>query len=82
MHARGFFLQNTPSKNKLISGKRESVSYLAGIFDENRRAVGMLNPIRDKKQRHVTGGRRVATCDHGLSRSSLRVKPPTSKAGK
>ena len=29
------------------------------------------------KQRHVPGGRRDETCDHGLSRRSLRVKPPT-----
>ena len=35
----------------------------------------MLNPLRDKKIRHdVPGGRRVDTCDHGLSRSTLRVK--------
>ena len=41
----------------------------------------MLNPMRDKIKAR-TGGRRVDTCDHGLSRSSLRVKTPTSKAGK
>ena len=34
--------------------------------------------MRDKKWRHVPGGRRVDTCDHRLSRSSLRVKPPAS----
>ena len=47
-------------------------------FDETRRAVGMLNAIGDKKQRHVPGGKRDDTCDHGLSRRSLRVEPPTS----
>ena len=33
----------------------------------------MLNPMRDKSWRHVPGGRRDDTCDHGLSRRSLRV---------
>ena len=47
-------------------------------FDENRRAVGMLHPMRDKNLGHVPGGRRDDTCDHGLSRRSPRVKPPTS----
>ena len=38
----------------------------------------MLNPMRDKKMKARTGGgRRDDTCDHGLPRSSLRVKPPT-----
>ena len=33
--------------------------------------------MRDKKIiKARTGGRRVDTCDHGLPRSSLRVKPP------
>ena len=36
---------------------------------------------RREQYRHVLGGR-VDTCDHGLSRSSLRVKPPTSKSWK
>ena len=38
-------------------------------FDENRRA---------KKERYVPGGRRVDTCEHGLSRGLLRVKRPAS----
>ena len=50
-------------------------------FDEDRRAVGMLNSMRDKNWRHVPGGRDDA-CNHGLSKRSLRVKPPTSWAGK
>ena len=33
----------------------------------------MLNPMRNKNSRHVPGGRRDDTCDHGLSRRSLRV---------
>ena len=45
VHARkDFFLHK-----KLISGKRESVS-LATFNEKNRRAVGMLNPMRDKKK--------------------------------
>ena len=27
----------------------------SGTFDENRRAVGMLNPVRDKNGTHVPG---------------------------
>ena len=46
---------------------------LVDAFDENRRAVGMLNPMRDKHLRHVPGGR-DDTCDHGLSRRSLEGK--------
>ena len=40
---------------KVIGGKRESVSSLY-TFDENRRAVGMLNPMRDKKTKARNGG--------------------------
>ena len=36
---------------------------------KNRRAVGLLNPMRDKNWRQEPGGRRDNTCDHGLSRS-------------
>ena len=36
---------------------------------KNRRAVGLLNPMRDKNGRQQSGGRRDDTCDHGLSRS-------------
>ena len=36
---------------------------------ENRRAVGLLNPMRDKKRKQEPGGRRDDTCDHCLSRS-------------
>ena len=34
----------------------------------------MLNPMSDKNERTCRGGRRDDTCDHGLSRRSLRVK--------
>ena len=47
-------------------------------FDGNSRAMGKLNPMRDKKERPVPGGRRVDACGHGLSRSPLTVKHPTS----
>ena len=36
----------------------------------------MLNPMRDKNKGMYREGRRGDTCDHGLSRSSLGVKPP------
>ena len=38
----------------------------------------MLNPMRDRKKGPYPGGRRDDTCDHGLSRRSLRVKPLTN----
>ena len=68
------FLHN----NRLAETAKAWVSY---TFDENRRAVGMLNPMRHKKWRHVPGARRDDTddtYDHGLSRRRpLRVKTPT-----
>lgn len=39
------------------------------IFDESRRAVGILKCLRDKKERTHLGGRMDDTCFHGLSRS-------------
>ena len=36
---------------------------------KNRRAVGVLNPMRDENWRQEPGGRRDDTCNHGLSRS-------------
>ena len=36
---------------------------------KNRRAVGLLNLMRDKNWRQEPGGRRDDTCDRGLSRS-------------
>lgn len=64
-----FFLQK-----KTNSGKREERE-LAKI-DANRRAVGTLNPARDKKIKACLyrGGRRDDTCDLGLFRRSPRVK--------
>ena len=62
----------------LINGKRESE---LATFDENRRAVGLLNPMRDKNikmKARAGGGERDDTCDHGLSRRWLSVQPPTS----
>ena len=49
-YRRDFFLHK-----KLTSGKRESVSYVA-TFDENRRAVGMLNPMHNKNEGTYRGG--------------------------
>ena len=51
----------------LTCGKRESVSSQHSM--ENRRAVGLLNPVGKNKLKARTGGRRDDTCDHGLSRS-------------
>ena len=36
----------------------------------------MLDPMSDKKRRHVPGGKRDDTGDHDLSRRSLRVESP------
>ena len=56
-----------------IDERKARKSELA-TFDENRRAVGMLNPMRDKKNESTCGGgRRDDTCDHGLSIRPLRV---------
>ena len=42
----------------------------------NRRAVGTLNPLRDKMEGIIyRGGGRDDTCGHGLSRRPPRVKP-------
>ena len=49
--------------HKLTCGKRESV------IDENRRAVGLLNPIRNNNSRQESRGRRDVTCAPGLSGS-------------
>ena len=47
-----------------MNGKREEREL--ATLDENRRAVGILNPVRDKKGRHVPGGgEREDTCDRG-----------------
>ena len=61
VYARDIFLQRKVDKRK--ARERELAT-----FDENRRAVGMLNPMRYKKEGHVPGGKREDTCDHGLSR--------------
>ena len=60
---------------KMISGKRESVT-----FDENRRAVGVLNltSMSDKNEGTYRGREGETPVTTGLSRSLLRVKPPTS----
>ena len=63
---RDFFLQLRKARERELA-----------TVDENRRAVGMLNPMRDKIEGTYRGGR-DDTCDHGLSRRSLRVKPPTN----
>ena len=57
----------------------ENARSVLATYDENRRAVEMLNPMRDKNEgTYIPGGRRDDTCDHVLSTRSLRVKPPTS----
>ena len=53
--------------HKLTCGKRENVSSQHSM--KNRQAVGVLNPIRDKKWSQEAGARRDDPCDHGLSRS-------------
>ena len=47
----------------------------------NRRAVGLLNPMRDKNSSREPGGRRDDTRDHGLSRS-WKVEVSTKKKKK
>ena len=44
----------------MISGKRERERESA-TFDENRRAMGMLNPMLDKNEGTYRGGRRDHT---------------------
>ena len=51
--------------HKLTCQKRRSVS--EQHLMENRRVVGLMNPMRDKKYRKEPGGRMDETCDHGLS---------------
>ena len=64
VHARrGFFLHKQIDQRK--ARDRE-----VATFDENRRAVGMLDPMRDKTEARP-GGEKGRTCDNGLS--SLEV---------
>ena len=54
--------------HKLTCGKRESVSEQQHSM-KNRRAMGLLNPMRDEKiEGKNGGGRRDDTCDHGMSK--------------
>ena len=46
------------------AGERELEKY-----DETRRSLGMLGPLRDKNEVTSLGGGRDNTCDRGLSRS-------------
>ena len=71
---RDFFLH----KNSLAESARAWASNIRWKWPSS----GLLNPMRDRNWRHIPGGIRDDTCDHGLSRRSLRVKPPTSWAGK
>ena len=71
---RDFFLHK-----KTMSGKRESVSYQNSMKIDEQWECWTLCAIKMKAR---TGGKRDDTCDHGLSRRSPRVKPPTSWAGK
>ena len=62
-----FLLSSLPSPKVL---ERELTQFVASL-----RAVGMMNPLSDKDERlHPGGGGGEGTCDHGLSRRSLRVK--------
>ena len=71
---RDFFLH----KNSLAESARAWASNIRWKWPSS----GLLNPMRDRNWRHIPGGIRDDTCDHGLSRRSLTVKPPTSWAGK
>ena len=66
--------------SRIKNDQRKSRERELATFDENRRAAGMLNePYARKKVRHVPGERRDSTCDHGLSRRSLRENLPRVK---
>ena len=56
-------------------GKRESAYFEK--LDENERAVGMLNPLRDKNEggMSIRGARSEDTCDHGLSKTPVLHRP-------
>ena len=51
--------------------REKGVSYVKKVyvakFDENPRAVGILNPLADKNEggMFIPGGRREDTCDRG-----------------
>ena len=64
---------------KLTCGKRESVSQQHSM--KNRRAVGVLNPMRNKNGRQEPGGRRDDTCDHGFVQK-LEVEACAKEKGK
>ena len=81
VHARmyvcmGFLLHE---RNWLLaeSARRAWVRYIRWKSTSSGNECWTLS-MRDKKWRHVPGGGRVDTCDHGVSRRSSRVKPPTS----
>ena len=44
------------------------VGFVGYTFDENRRSVGILNPMRDKNEGTYRGGGRDDTYDHDWSR--------------
>ena len=57
-------------------GKKRACPREGGIrrrLQEEKEGYFLLRVI----ERHVPGGRRDDNCDHGLSRRSSRVKPPT-----
>ena len=56
--------------HKLTCGNDGSVSEQNSM--RNRKAVGLLNPMRDKSWRQEPGGGRDDTCGHGLSRTGKR----------
>ena len=59
------FSNPNPKQPKLAVRKHPN----GGNINENRRAVGMLNPMRDENEStYRGGGRRDDTRDHGLSK--------------
>ena len=53
--------------HSLTCGERDSVSWQLSM--KNRRGMGLLKPIRDKRSRQEPEGRRDDSCDYGLPRS-------------
>ena len=64
-YARFFFAYSVAER-----ARRESAQ-----FDANRRAMRLLNPMRDKMKGRAEGGGTEDTYDHGLFRRSLRIRP-------
>lgn len=59
-----------------IEYRRMVELFICDIYIHERE--GMLNPLQDDKSWHAPGGGVDDTCEHGLFRESLSVKPPAS----